>query len=74
MSSKHINCDHGVEPVMLFVPRPVAQKLRNRMAAAPEFREVNVSPLYRAGSGWAVTLCAECRADRRHSPRRKETA
>jgi len=63
---------------MLFVPRAQAQKLRERIVKAPQFRGVSVSPLFRAGSGWALRLCAECRAaftGRRHlTTRRKQTA
>lgn len=47
------------------------------MAAAPDFRDVTVSPVYRTGKGWAVTLCAVCRIGprrQRDPERRMQTA
>jgi len=38
MASKHFGCDHDPNVVMLFLPRPQAQRLRTRMVSARQFQ------------------------------------
>jgi hypothetical protein len=62
MGLSHVS-HRGSYEVLLFMPRDQAGALRSRLVSDAHFRDVNVSPLYRVGTGWAVALCPECQVE-----------
>jgi len=57
---EHSRCRHRARSVLLYMPFKRASALRRRMATSTPFRTARISSLYRAGGGWAVTICMEC--------------
>jgi hypothetical protein len=76
MSTTQFGDDRRSREVLLFMPRERAHALRRRMLTGARFRHMNVSRLYRVGTGWGLTLGVEQRgaASRRHTERRTRTA
>jgi hypothetical protein len=67
-------CHPSRNEVLLFMPRDRAGALRRRLLTDARFGDVTVSPLYRVGSGWAVTVCAECQVAARKRPQTERRA
>ena len=68
---------HRAGRVLLYMPYERANALRRRLATAARRKTHRVSRLYRAGDGWAMTVCTQCAtasSGRRLTERRMQPA